>query len=63
MYRCGMLFFIRAKHILGDFEGFFEGAKTFLTPKLSWPPSLVALRHPIWVLIYSVSFLTVCSPV
>jgi hypothetical protein len=26
---------MRTKHIIGDFEGFFEGAKTFLTLKLS----------------------------
>jgi hypothetical protein len=25
---------MRTKHIIGDFEGFFEGAKTFLTPKI-----------------------------
>jgi hypothetical protein len=28
-------FFLWAEHIMGHFEGFFEGAKTFLTPKLS----------------------------
>ncbi len=25
---------MRTKHIIGDFEGFFEGAKTFLTFKI-----------------------------
>jgi hypothetical protein len=25
----------RAKYIIGDFEGFFEGAKPFLNPKFS----------------------------
>jgi hypothetical protein len=25
---------MRAKHIIADFEGFFEGAKTFLTAKI-----------------------------
>ncbi len=29
------VFFMWAKHIIGDFEGFFDGAKTFLTSKLS----------------------------
>jgi hypothetical protein len=33
--RAGGYFFMRAKHIIRDLEGFFEGAKTFLTPKLS----------------------------
>jgi hypothetical protein len=28
-------FFQRAKLIMGQFEGFFEGAETFLTPKVS----------------------------
>ena len=27
--------FMSQKHIIGHFEGFFEGAETFLTPKLS----------------------------
>ncbi len=27
--------FLRAKHIISDFEGFFEGAKIILTPILS----------------------------
>ena len=30
-----VIFFMRANHIIGLFEGFFEGAETFLTPKLS----------------------------
>jgi hypothetical protein len=30
-----IIFFSRAKHIMGHFAGFFEGAETFLTPKLS----------------------------
>jgi len=30
-----VIFFMREKHIIGHFKGFFEGAKTFLTPKLS----------------------------
>jgi hypothetical protein len=30
-----IIFFSRAKHIKGNFAGFFEGAETFLTPKLS----------------------------
>jgi hypothetical protein len=30
-----VIFFLRAKHIMGQFAGFFEGAETFLTPKLS----------------------------
>jgi hypothetical protein len=28
------IFFSRAKHIMGHFEGFVEGAETFLAPKL-----------------------------
>jgi hypothetical protein len=28
-------FFWRANHFMGHFKGYFEGAKTFLTPKLS----------------------------
>jgi hypothetical protein len=35
IYRPGSYFFVRAKHVIGDFDGFFEGAKTFLNPKLS----------------------------
>ncbi len=31
----GDYFFSRAKHIMGHFAGFFEGAETFLTPLLS----------------------------
>jgi hypothetical protein len=27
--RAGSSYFMRAKDIIGDFEGFFEGAKTF----------------------------------
>jgi hypothetical protein len=30
-----IIFFLRAKLIMGQFKGFFEGAETFLTPKLS----------------------------
>jgi hypothetical protein len=30
-----IIFVSREKHIMVHFEGFFEGAKTFLTPKLS----------------------------
>jgi hypothetical protein len=30
-----VIFLCGAKHIIGDLEGFFEGAKTFLTRKLS----------------------------
>jgi hypothetical protein len=30
-----MIFVSKAKHKMGNFEGFFEGAETFLTPKLS----------------------------
>jgi hypothetical protein len=30
------MFFRRGKHIISHFAGFFEGAKTFLTFKLSW---------------------------
>jgi hypothetical protein len=30
-----IIFFSRAKHIMGPFAGFFKGAETFLTPKLS----------------------------
>ncbi len=33
--RAGGYYFMRTKHIIGDFEGFFEWAKTFFTPKLS----------------------------
>jgi hypothetical protein len=29
------MFFRRAKHIISHFAGFFEGAETFLTSKLS----------------------------
>ncbi len=29
---------MRAKHIIGDLEGFFEGAKTFFTPQI-WKPA------------------------
>jgi hypothetical protein len=30
-----VIILMRAKHIIGDFERFFEGAKTFSTPKFS----------------------------
>jgi hypothetical protein len=30
-----IIFLSGAKHIMGHFAGFFEGAETFLTPKLS----------------------------
>ncbi len=30
-----IIFFLREKLLMGQFEGFFEGAETFLTPKLS----------------------------
>jgi hypothetical protein len=30
-----IIFFSRAKHIMGHFAGFFQGDETFLTPKLS----------------------------
>jgi hypothetical protein len=30
------MFFRQEKHIISHFAGFFEGAKTFLTSKLSW---------------------------
>ena len=30
-----VIFCMLEKHIIGDFSGFFEGALTFLTPKLS----------------------------
>ncbi len=30
-----IIFFLRANYIIGHFKGYFEGAKTFLTPKLS----------------------------
>ncbi len=33
--RVGGYFMMRAKHIIGDFEGFFKGTKSFLTLKLS----------------------------
>ncbi len=33
--RAGGYFFVRAGRIVGGFEGFFGGAKTFLGPKLS----------------------------
>jgi hypothetical protein len=29
-----IIFFLRANYIMGHFKGYFEGAKTFLTPKL-----------------------------
>jgi hypothetical protein len=29
------VFFMQAKHIIGDFEGFFQGVKTIVTPKLA----------------------------
>jgi hypothetical protein len=32
-----IIFFSWAKFIMGQFSGFFEGAETFLTPKLSFP--------------------------
>jgi hypothetical protein len=32
----GDFFFLWVEHIMGHFEGFFEGPETFLTPKLSW---------------------------
>ncbi len=35
-WKCGILFFFwRANYIMGHFKGYFEGAKTFLTPILS----------------------------
>ncbi len=30
-----IIFFLRANYIMGHFKGYFEGDKTFLTPKLS----------------------------
>ncbi len=30
-----IIFFLRANYIMGHLKGYFEGAKTFLTPKLS----------------------------
>ena len=30
-----IIFFLRANYIMGHFKGYFEGAKTFLIPKLS----------------------------
>ncbi len=30
-----IIFFLRANYIMSHFKGYFEGAKTFLTPKLS----------------------------
>jgi hypothetical protein len=30
-----IIFFLRENYIMGHFKGYFEGAKTFLTPKLS----------------------------
>ncbi len=30
-----IIFFSQAKHVMGHFAGFFKGAETFLTPKLS----------------------------
>jgi hypothetical protein len=30
-----IIYFLRANYIMGYFKGYFEGAKTFLTPKLS----------------------------
>ncbi len=30
-----IIFFLRANYIMGHFKGYFEGAKTFLSPKLS----------------------------
>jgi hypothetical protein len=30
-----IIFFLRANYIMGHFKGYFEGAKTFLTPNLS----------------------------
>jgi hypothetical protein len=30
-----IIFFLQANYIMGHFKGYFEGAKTFLTPKLS----------------------------
>jgi hypothetical protein len=29
-----IIFFFRANYIMGHFKGYFEGAKTFLTPKI-----------------------------
>jgi hypothetical protein len=36
-----VIFFMRSKHITGDFDGFFEWAKTFLTPNCP-----AKLNHP-----------------
>ncbi len=58
-----IIFFLRAKHIMGHFSGFFKGAETFLTPKLSWatrrailgskgsrPPQKTPRNVPLYVL-------------
>ncbi len=33
---CDVIFFRLGLNIKWDFEGFFKGAETFWTPKLSW---------------------------
>jgi hypothetical protein len=55
-----IIFFLRANYIMGHFKGYFEGAKTFLTPKLSraqrrtivgskksWPPQNIPRKGPL----------------
>ncbi len=36
-----IIFFLRANYIMGHFKGYFEGAKTFLTPPSTISPSLI----------------------
>ncbi len=35
-WKCGILFFFVANYLMGHFKGYFEGAKTFLTPFDFW---------------------------
>jgi hypothetical protein len=40
------MFFMREKHIISHFAGFFEGAKTFLTSKFRHQKSRGPLKNP-----------------
>jgi hypothetical protein len=42
-----IIFFLRANYIMGHFKGYFEGAKTFLTPKKVEAPSKYPEKWPI----------------
>jgi hypothetical protein len=51
-------FFLRANYIMDHFKGYFEGAKTFLTPKLSWAQrgTILGSKVHISLLLFEIQF-------